>query len=97
MTARGGEMNIRKAAEEVLRCVDAYRDAQNGLGHEGTPHDRDIHIDPCTNLSYVEHIYDITGDCAGCGGAQYGTEYQLQQAYGQLRRALGQEPMAWER
>ena len=78
----------------MLNAVDANRDAINGQGHEGS-HDRAVHMDPCTSIPDL-HIYDTFGDCAACGGAQYGTEDTLSQAYGDLRAALGQPRKPWE-
>jgi hypothetical protein len=89
-------VRLRQAAQAVLDAQDAYRDALNGGGHDG-PHDTALHIDPCTDLPGVEHIYDLTGDCSKCGGAQYGTEDDLAGAYGDLREALGQPRLTWER
>lgn len=83
------------AARAVLRATDACRDALNGQAHEG-PHDRDVHIEPCCAGAAIDpgsvHVYDTTGDCAQCGGAQYGTEDTLQQAVVDLRLVLG-EPL----
>ena len=88
--------NLRKAAENVLRAVDTYRDAVNGEGHGDEDHDRYLHMDPCTSLRGVQHVYDPVGDCSACGGAQYGTDAELQHAYGALRVAVGQKPKPWE-
>lgn len=82
---------LRDAALTLVRAYDANVDALNGSGHEG-PHDKDIHIDPCTNLPGVLHVYDITGDCGQCGGAQYGTEDAVQAAIVAVKWALG-EPL----
>jgi hypothetical protein len=86
---------LRAAAIEVLRATDAYRDAVNGVGHKGEPHDRMLHFDPCTADPTV-HLYDLSGDCANCGGAQYGTEDELHRAIGDLREAVGQDRYPWE-
>jgi len=85
-------VNLETAAKAVLRAVDAYRDAINGQGHPGEPHDRDLWH---SSGGYVE-IYSPVGDCAACGGAQYGTEDDLSQAYGDLRAALGEPRKPWE-
>jgi hypothetical protein len=87
--------SLRAAALEVLRATDANRDALNGEGHSGL-HNQDIHFDPCTDLSGVAHIYDITGDCSACGGAQYGSDDDLQRAIVRLRLVLGEPLQPWE-
>ena len=87
---------LTTAATEVLRCYDAWVEAVNGNGHPGESHDRAIHIDPCTNLPGVEHVYSTSTDCAACGGAEYGTEDDLHTAYAHLRDALGQPRKPWE-
>ena len=84
---------LREAAERVIVAADACRDAINGLGHPGEKHDRYIHFGP--SPGGIE-IFDQVGDCAACGGAQYGTEDTLSEAYGDLRAALGQERKPWE-
>ena len=86
---------IERAAHRVIRATEANRDAINGVGHPG-PHDRMLHFDPCTNLPGVEHVYDITSDCAQCGGRQYGTEDELNGAMGDLREACGYARRPWE-
>ncbi len=89
------DSKLRDAAERVIRATDANRDAINGGGHDG-PHDKVLHIDPCINFPGVEHVYDLIGDCAQCGGAQYGTEDELHGAIGDLRAALGYERKPWQ-
>lgn len=89
------DTNLRCAAQAVLNAQAAYRDALNGIGHEGEPHDRSIHMDPCTSDRGV-HVYSPSNDCAACGGAEYGTEDSLTHAYGDLRVALGGERLPWE-
>jgi hypothetical protein len=84
--------SLEVAATEVLRAADALRDARNGEGHPGEPHDKLLHMQP---FGEVE-VFDLVDDCSACGGAQYGTEYELYRAYGDLREALGQPRMAWE-
>lgn len=86
---------IRDAAENVIRATDANRDAINGIGHPGEPHDRDVHMDPCTSDPET-HIYLPSSDCAACGGVEYGTEDALTGAIGDLRAALGHERLPWE-
>lgn len=83
---------LRQAAAAVIRATDAHRDALNGLGHEGVPHDRYLAQPPVNGFE----IRDLVGDCAACGGAQYGTEDDLQGAVADLRAALGEERKPWE-
>jgi hypothetical protein len=80
--------DLATAARAVLRAVDAYRDAVNGAGHPGTPHD-DV-------LWPGGSIRDYVDDCSACGGAQYGTEDALNRAYGALRDAVGEPRKPWE-
>lgn len=87
-----GKPSVRDAAAEVLRAADAYRDAVNGGGHDGEPHDQVLH----RALPGDVQIYDQVGDCAHCGGAQYSTEDDLNRAYGDLREALDQTRRPWE-
>jgi hypothetical protein len=86
---------LREAAERVIRATEANRDAINGVGHP-EPHDRMLHFEPCTDLPGVEHVYEVTHDCAACGGWQYGTEDELHAAMGDLRAACGYERRPWE-
>lgn len=88
--------DLLAAAVEVLRATDAVRDARNGVAHPGEPHDRVLHIDPCTDLAGVAHVYETTSDCSACGGRQYGTEEDLNMALGDLREAVGQVRKPWE-
>jgi hypothetical protein len=88
-------MDLRAAAEGVVLAQEHLRDAINGVAHDG-PHDKMLHFEPCTNLPGVEHVYDLTGDCAQCGGDQYGAEDAYNLALGDLREALGHERRAWE-
>ena len=83
---------LETAARAVLRAADALRDAINGKGHPGDPHDRDL----WRRLPGDVQIYSPVGDCAHCGGAQYGAEGTLTQAYGDLRAALGEARLPWE-
>ena len=82
---------LREAATTLVRAYDANVDALNGKGHEG-PHNRDLHFDPCTDLPGVEHVYETTHDCSACGGAQYGSETDVQDAIVAVKEALG-EPL----
>jgi hypothetical protein len=91
----GVEMGLREAALDVIRTTDAYRDAVNGIGHPGEDHDKALHFEPCA-LAPDGHLYDLTGDCAACGGAQYGTEDSVQKAMGLLRAAVGLPKKPWE-
>ena len=84
--------DLEAAAKAVLRAVDAYRDALNGRGHEGEPHDRLLWQRRPGDVQ----IYSPDSDCAACGGAQYGTEDDLNVAYGDLREALGEPRELWE-
>ena len=83
---------LEAAAKAVLRAADAYRDAINGQGHPGEPHDRFL----WSRLPGDMQIYSPVGDCAACGGAQYGAEDALDVAYGALREALGEPRLPWE-
>ena len=85
---------VRFAAQAVLDAADAYRDALNGAGHPGEDHDTWLREPRDPNAAF--HIYDTVGDCSACGGAQYGTEDALTQAYGDLRAALGHDRLPWE-
>ena len=86
---------LREAARTLVEAAEAVRDAINGVGHPGTPHDRYIHMDPCTSDPGI-HVYSTSSDCAACGGAEYGTEDTYSQALGDLRAALGMERRPWE-
>jgi hypothetical protein len=83
---------LESAARSVLRAVDAHRDAVNGQGHPGEPHDRML----WHPLPGDVQIYSNSTDCAACGGAEYGTDYALNTAYGDLREAIGEERLPWE-
>jgi hypothetical protein len=80
---------LRDAAQSVLDAERADRDARNGLGHPGHPHDRVLAL-PGQMFS------SPATDCAACGGAEYGTDDALRRAFGDLREALGQERLPWE-
>ena len=80
----------------MLRAVDANRDAINGLGHSGEPHDRMLHFEPCCAGAPAMHVYSTSAGCAACGGAQYGTGDELNAAHGDLRAALAMERLPWE-
>lgn len=84
--------DLRTAAKDVLRAVDAHREAVNGQGHPDEPHDRML----WHPLPGDIQIYSAVGDCAMCGGAQYGTEDSLNEAYGDLREALDEPRLPWE-
>ena len=85
-------MNLETAAKAVLRSVDAYRDAVNGLGHPSEPHDQMLWHPTGGDFE----IYSPVGDCAACGGQQYGAEDALNRAHGDLREALGEPRLPWE-
>lgn len=80
------------SARAVLRAVDAHRDAVNGLAHPDEPHDRWLWQPSAGDVQ----IYSSVGDCAACGGAQYGTEDDLNMAHGDLREAVGETRLPWE-
>ena len=83
------EQALVVAGRAVIEADDRYRDAKNGLGHPGTPHDRDLR-DPGGSF------YDPIGDCAACGGAQYGTDDEQQRAHVRLRLSLGLPLQGWQ-
>lgn len=91
-TLKADAMNIEAAARAVLRAVDARRDALNGLGHPGEDHDRMLWHPSGGDYA----IYSTVGDCAACGGADYGTDDALNVAYGDLREAVGEQRLPWE-
>lgn len=80
---------LKDAAENVLRATDALRDAINGHGHPGEPHDEVLAIPDSI-------FHGPSLDCAACGGAQVGCEDDLNTARGDLREALGHERKPWE-
>lgn len=89
-----GAGRLEEAAVGVLIATDALRDARNGHGHPGEAHDHVL-----GDINYGEgrpHVCSSVDDCAGCRGAQYGTEDGLHMALGQLRLALGLSPRPWE-
>jgi len=88
--------SIEKAAWHVLAALEHKRDAINGNTHPGEPHDNVLHFEPCTNLPGVAHAYDLVGDCARCGGAQYGADDLENAAWGDLRAALGLPRYQWQ-
>lgn len=81
---------LRDAALSLVRAYDANVDAINGLGHVGEDHDKWLHFGP-VSPDGVE-IFDTVGDCAACGGAQYGSEDAVQHAIVAVKLALG-EPL----
>lgn len=83
---------VTRAARYVVLASEAVRDACNGYGHSGRDHDRMLHF---ASDGPVQ-IYDQVGDCAGCGGAEYGAEDTLNAAMGDLREALGMKRRPWE-
>lgn len=85
---------LRDAALEVVNAQESVRDALNGLGHSGNPHDGVLA--PPRDPDAAFYVIDQVSDCAACGGAQYGTEDDLNRAYGRLRAALGLEVRPWE-
>lgn len=89
--------DLEDAAREVLHAADACRDAVNGQGHPGEPHDRMLHhLLNGPLLPGEVQVFSTVDDCSACGGAQYGTEDTLMRAYARLRVALGEEPLPWE-
>ena len=89
-------ISLEEAAWRVLAALQHNRDAINGATHPGEPHDKVLHFDPCTNQPGVAHVYDLVGDCAACGGAQYGADDLQNAAEGDLRAALGLERYGWQ-
>lgn len=83
---------LEQAARRVIRAVDANRDARNGAGHPGEPHDWDL----WESMGGEVEVYNTVGDCAACGGAQYGTDDEMNGAIGDLRAALDMERLPWE-
>jgi hypothetical protein len=83
---------LKVAARAVLRAADACRDAINGQGHPGEPHNRDFWRSSGGDME----IYSPVHDCSACAGQQYGTEVTLYSAYGDLRMALGEPRLPWE-
>lgn len=94
MTTTTEALTLEGAAREVVAAVEAQRDAINGIGHPGREHDTVLREprDPDASV----HIYDTVGDCAACGGAQYGSDDRMNLAMGDLREALGMERRPWE-
>lgn len=85
---------LRDAALEVVRAQEAVREAINGFGHPSEPHDDALASPRDPRAEF--YVIDQVGDCATCGGAQYGAEDELNRAYGRLRAALGLEVRPWE-
>jgi hypothetical protein len=83
---------VTRAARYVVLASEAVRDARNGSGHPGEPHNRDLHF---ATGGPVE-VFDISGDCSACGGAEYGWDDVLNAAMGDLREALGMNRRPWE-
>lgn len=85
---------LHDTALAVVLAQEKVRDSINGGGHPGADHDAWLREPRDPNAAV--HIYDTVGDCAACGGSQYGAEYELNIAFGDLREALGMERRAWE-
>ena len=83
------EQPLVAASKAVIEADDRYGDAMNGLGHPGTPHDRALRNE-------FDALPDVIGDCAACGGAQYGTEDERLRAHVRLRLALGLPLRKWQ-
>ena len=86
---------LRAAAMEVVRAHEAVRNALNGFGHPDEPHDS-VLGDLYRRGTDEVQIIDQVGDCAACGGAQYGAEDAENAAFGWLREELGLEIRSWE-
>lgn len=80
--------DVVDAAEALIRAEDAVRDSINGQGHPGRPHDDALYMGG--------PIRDTFGDCATCGGAQYGAEDTKNTAVANLRVLLGHEALPFE-
>jgi hypothetical protein len=87
-------IDLRQAALAVVEAHEAVRDALNGMGHDGEPHDDALAPERDPRAEF--YIIDQVGDCAACGGARYGAEMTENAAFGQLRAALGLEVRPWE-
>lgn len=83
---------LRAALLALVNAEEAWRDALNGNGHDPEPHDQLLH-EPSNG---VIEAFDLVGDCAACGGAQYGADHERSLAFGDAREALGMERRAWE-
>lgn len=86
---------IRDAALAVVEAHEAVRDAINGQGHPGEDHDDELGA-----ILYDDgevQVHSTVDGCARCGGAQYGSEFAENAAFGRLRAALGMEVRPWER
>lgn len=83
----GGEQieRLRAVITAAIRAKEAYRDAINGLGHPGEPHNRDL----WHSMGGDMEIYSPVGDCSACGGAQYGCEDGVEVAFDALYDAVG--------
>lgn len=88
------EETLRTAALSLVRAYDANVDAINGLGHPGEDHDTFLREPRNPNAAF--HIYDIVSDCAACGGAQYGSEDEVQRAIVAVKMALGEQLRTYE-
>jgi hypothetical protein len=74
------------ALKALVAAQEKYRDARNGLGHDGEKHDKALWPGP---LPGGGKLYDLVGDCAACGGAQYVAEDSLHVAFVAAKIALG--------
>lgn len=86
---------VRRLRAALLALVDAeeaVRAAHNGLGHAPNPHDRMLHEPSGGDVQ----VFDLVGDCAACGGAQYGADHEKNYAVGDAREALGMDRRPWE-
>ena len=77
---------LTDALAGLLRARQAYIDAVNGKGHPGEEHDEAlVHA---SDKDAEWRVIDVVGDCAGCGGAQYGTEDEMNHFYDEAEAAL---------
>jgi hypothetical protein len=92
------EASVVAAARRVLRALDGERDARNGVGHLGRPHDKALRFQSVGDVLIDDvMIRDIVDDCALCNGMIYSRETELNIAHGDLREALGGTRRPWER
>ena len=87
-------MTLEEAARAVLVATDKQRDAINGKGHPGEPHDLMFHQPPAEGDTF--EVFSDSTDCCACAGACYGSDIDLNTAIGDLREALGEDRRPWE-
>ena len=94
--AMSEHVTIEEAAWRVLAAIEHKRDTINGQGHPGEPHDRVLAHPYSSVLGPEVAVYETVGDCAKCGGAQYGADDLENAAWGDLREALGLRRYQWQ-